>query len=151
MDQIKLRAAMTKLSFMLLLLIPAIPSFGQLQSPSGNYQVSLDKTIELMDAGAKARYDTLPDHIRASANGSMTGRVFSFQSDGLVSVQWKVNTANRTAAGTWQLNSAGDKLQIVINGTQVEYTITWPGNNGLILRNDKDGGLFTNLYLEKID
>lgn len=138
-----------RLSVILLLSIAGITGFAQAQLPDGNYEVSLNKSVQLMNAGTKARYDSLPSHIKVKANESMTGKKFAFQENGSITVQWKVNNENKATNGTWQLNSSGDKLSIAAGGIQVEYEVAWEGSNGLILRNNNGGGLFTSLYLEK--
>lgn len=138
-------------NMILFLLLFTTSAHEQQNSVVGTWQVNLESTIELMDSGLKERYDTLPGHIKAQADGSMTGKTFTFNQNGSVTIQWNVNAVAKTASGTWQLTSGGSRLVVAVGGLEIEYQVEWEGNDGLILRNTKAGGLFTNLYLEKID
>lgn len=128
----------------LLLLITASVK-AQENAITGSWQLDIAQTVSLMDNGTKQKFDALDQGVKTRMETSMSGRAFTFSSNGTLSVDWQANGNPITSSGTWQ--TSGETLSITLNGELQQYTCEVTANSHLILRNTTPSGFFSNLYL----
>ena len=115
----------------------------------GSWRIDMDKTLAIMDASVKIRYDTLSEEVHARAVNAMKDREFMFSKDGSVAVNWTAGSGPRVSTGTWRIDSSPNLLIRIGEGI-TGFSYEFPSENTLILRASGKKGFFDNLYLKKI-
>lgn len=119
--------------------------FGQDSDLLGSWVLDVDKSVKLMSGEMKSRYDSLRPDRQLAAQSAMSGRTFTFQEDGVVSVSWRAKEASKESTGKWKADASTGTVTITIdNRAQVfDYKVT--DEKELRLIHQKASGFFTTL------
>lgn len=136
----------------MILVLNTSDSFAQAESVIGSFRIDVVQSIELMEEGTKARYDSLPIEIKSRITDSMETRRFVFHENGQLQVNWGTPPSSSHLSGAWTLQRAGiNKLVLDVGGDHKEYLVADESENHLLLTNTEGTGLFNNLLLVRID
>lgn len=140
------------------LLLMAITSLGcpclaQSGNLAGQWTVDLTKTLDSMNVQEKARYDSMPNHVRQRFHEAFHNRTFAFDSSGNVTVSFDFKGQARAITGTWSYAPNGSCLTINTEYENRSYDVRWFGLNSLQLqfRSVAGRGTFTSLFLVRED
>lgn len=140
------------------LLLMAITSLGcpclaQSGNLAGQWIVDLTKTLDSMNVQEKARYDSMPNHVRQNLHEAFQNRTFDFGSNGNVTVSFSFNQQPRTISGTWSYVAGDSLLTISMGDEERSYDVRWNGVSSiqLVFRNVAALGTFSSLFLVRED
>lgn len=131
--------------FFTILLLMTLSASAQQNPIIGTWQLDLAQTIGLMESSTKQKFDNLDQNVRTRMEVSMSGRVFSFASNGNVTINWQAQGNAITSSGTWHLT--GETLSLTMDGDVQQFTYELTAGSHLTLHNTTPSGLFSNLYL----
>lgn len=140
------RAKRNTMRLFVLTAIILLPGYSKAQDNLiGTWVLDVDKSVKLMAGEMKSRYDSLSSEKRVAAQAAMSGRTFTFQEDGVVSVAWRSKEAAMESTGNWKADVSTGTVTITIdNRAQVfDYKVT--GDKELRLVHQKVSGFFSTL------
>lgn len=139
------------LSAIFLSVIVHTKSIAQNEKFIGSWRIDMDRTLVIMDAGVKIRYDTLSTETHSRAVNAMKDHEFTFSKDGSVAVNWTAGSEPRISRGNWSVDKPRGDLLITVGKRTTVYSYEFPSGTTLILRGKQKRGFFDNLYLGKIN
>lgn len=141
---------MKKILPVFLLITISFFAHGQ-ENIAGSWKVNLDHTLERMRAEVKVGYDTLPAQVKQRISQAFNNREFTFQPDGVVTIQWERENNLQRIQGTWNYDAPANRLTVTTDTNQVtEFEVKTFTSSILILEMIEAGGIFQELYLTKI-
>ncbi len=113
----------------------------------GGWQVNVPETLSRIEGSMRAKYDSLPDGIKARATASLEGREFTFRVNDEITISWNKSGERTTSKGTWTIKEG--QLFISIEEKPVSFTYHFPSPETLIIRSSTKSGFFNILYFNK--